>query len=114
MNQIEEVIHKRLTTTIRWYLDEVHVVFMDDGEPQARLNDGELTEVAWWICLELAFGETCHTCWIVGDTTPCTRECFHCWDHGRACTHHGIERWPSPEHHRAVIARMASEVSSRL
>lgn len=107
----ESVIHDRLTTTIRWYLDEPHSVFMEDGEP---MNDDGLTEVAWWICLELAYGETCHTCWVLGNDHPCTRECFQCWDDGRACTHHGAERWPSPEHHRAVVMRMASEVSSRL
>lgn len=111
----EDEAKRLIRDTIQWYtgVKVPPVVHIEDWEPWITLNE-VVTEMAWWISLELVFGETCPRCWAVGSDQPCTRECFSCWDHHLRCDHHGGERWPSPGHRTGVLVRMASEVSRLL
>jgi len=67
-----------------------------------------MDETDWWICMELAWGETCDICWESSGMNSCTRPCVSCYDKRDDCDHHGIERW-SPALF-SVRRRMAAEI----
>lgn len=111
MNETETRIVERLRFISRWYMGEdAPIHFDEEGEPYLG---SPMTNVNWWVCLEVAFGETCPQCWAVGDGTPCVRQCLRCREADCRCTHTGTVRWPGGVMQN-VTRRMASEVAGFL